>query len=478
MCPKIRFFAIFLSLIAGISPAFAGLIVLKNGKKIPCKGPYEVDGAFLVYQDLKGQQFRIPTKIVNLDASERDFEPGKKKEEVGETLFKAEPLIKEREDVDLYEAAKKSNRDPVSEGGQDMVIDEAKMRQQYYKRDRGSTSLVDHWAIDRFYYAVKHNDVNDVAFLLGEGVPPDGPIYKQQGKLPPLLIAARKGYKTIVKMLLAADVRLEVADDEGNTPLNLAAREMTQTHTSISMMLLAKGAKANTTNRDLETPLYFALHSNNSRLLYALTRNGAPIDEPDHTGIYPLMRAIKHLDVKASKILLDAGASIKISDSKGNTPFVEALRLDSIPIMELLIKAGATENYKADQSRELVNLALSGNSANSAAYLMEKLNVKNIPNKNEHLSRAVSSNRLEMALFLIEKGAPASGTGISGEPLLIEAARAGHLNMVKLLIDRGADPYVKSKKGVTAYTEAGGTQRDDIRTFLRQVYQSKTSEKK
>lgn len=75
---------------------------------------------------------------------------------------------------------------------------------------------------------------------------------------------------------------------------------------------------------------------------------------------------------------------------------------------------------------------------------------------NDVLMIAVSAGDLNKTKELIEKGAdvnaPDSGTGVT--PLILASLR-GHIEIVKLLLDNGADISATSKRGVTAVMAAG-----------------------
>lgn len=70
------------------------------------------------------------------------------------------------------------------------------------------------------------------------------------------------------------------------------------------------------------------------------------------------------------------------------------------------------------------------------------------------LHRAVEMNQLPIAEKLLQAGADVNGVGRYSWTPLIEAAFWGRLEMVRLLLDREADPDIKAERDATALSEA------------------------
>ncbi|HMM73402.1 MAG TPA: ankyrin repeat domain-containing protein, partial [Rhodocyclaceae bacterium] len=72
----------------------------------------------------------------------------------------------------------------------------------------------------------------------------------------------------------------------------------------------------------------------------------------------------------------------------------------------------------------------------------------------DHLGRrliaAARDGRRELVKSLLDRGVPANGRDVAGQPPLLEAVRGGHGEIVRLLLARGADPDVKGPDGLSA----------------------------
>ena len=65
---------------------------------------------------------------------------------------------------------------------------------------------------------------------------------------------------------------------------------------------------------------------------------------------------------------------------------------------------------------------------------------------------------------LLEKGAPVKGA--AGADPLMEAALQGHVEIVRLLLDKGADPNTKGWRGLTPLAAATQERHEEIKAML------------
>lgn len=100
-----------------------------------------------------------------------------------------------------------------------------------------------------------------------------------------LLEAAREGDLHKAKELLAEGIGVNVSDNEGNTPLHLAAGSG---HVSVVRLLIAQGADVNARNDQNWTPLHKAAREQHKEIFDMLAASGAtrftaPKGEPPYT---------------------------------------------------------------------------------------------------------------------------------------------------------------------------------------------------
>lgn len=125
---------------------------------------------------------------------------------------------------------------------------------------------------------------------------------------PPLLLALRKGYTIIAKILLNAGVDVNEKDKLGLTPLMLACGKPTFGYREIAETLIKKGAHINVRDALGYTPLLLAL-------------SGGTID--------------------IAELLINKGAEVSARTRKGETPLSLAQKAQCTEIVDLLISKGA-----------------------------------------------------------------------------------------------------------------------------------------
>ncbi|XP_011305864.1 myotrophin [Fopius arisanus] len=80
------------------------------------------------------------------------------------------------------------------------------------------------------------------------------------------------------------------------------------------------------------------------------------------------------------------------------------------------------------------------------------------------LHYAADYGQNDVVRYLLDKGADANATDKHGITTLLAAIWEGHTNCVKLLLEKGANPYGLTPDGVS-YLEAA--EKDEIKTLLR-----------
>jgi ankyrin repeat protein len=154
--------------------------------------------------------------------------------------------------------------------------------------------------------------------------------------------------------LLKAGAKADVADNNGVTPLHLAAE-----NSNLDMckaLLKVKGVNANAKDKIYgETALHrsFKRSEPSAELLELLIAKGANVNEQDNDSQGALYEACSVGDANSAAILLRLGADINDDeDVFGHTALHAAIAVQSLPTVKVLVDAGAdlTLRNKSGQS--------------------------------------------------------------------------------------------------------------------------------
>jgi ankyrin repeat protein len=244
-------------------------------------------------------------------------------------------------------------------------------------------------------------------------------------------------------------------------------------------MLLDRGASIEETGADGYSPLLLATHSGHTDLAKVLLQRGA---NPNASGLgySALHTAVLRGDLEMTKALVAAGATIDSRITKpapmerftdkwmvlpiavvGYTPVQLAAKYLEVPIMRELLAAGASPNIATADGTTLL-MDVSGVNVNSNGSTDRRgrtvdVALVTLMNKTEDRS-------LEAAKILIDAGVDVKAVNRSGDTALHGAANLGMRKVFQFLVDNGADPDVKNKRGRTPRTTLanGGGNREPI----------------
>jgi ankyrin repeat protein len=134
-----------------------------------------------------------------------------------------------------------------------------------------------------------------------------------------------------------------------------------------------------------------------------------------------------------------------------------------LALVVVIPHAVRAETNQPDMDRSLYEAAIKGDLQQIRDLLSKGLSDYDgrDPLREPPLSIAAGLGKLEIVKLLLEKGANVNATDLLGQTPLMIAAKEGHLEIVKLLLAKGAAPNAKNSEGKTALdfaTKAGRTE--------------------
>jgi len=319
----------------------------------------------------------------------------------------------------------------------------------------------------------------------------------------------------LTDLLIRSGARVTARTREGVTPLELAA---TNGSGQIIDRLLKAGADPNAAlTPSGDTALMMAARTGKTDAIRVLVEAGAQVNATETWGgTTALMWAVSEGHNEAAKMLIDAGADVKArshyvaaangrgfegrtpladsTDAKAAefasgrlTPLMFAAREGDVEVARILVAAGADVNALAGDGKTALAMAIFNGNYEVASYLVDnkadvnkadaqrftplfwavdRRNMETAPN----FPWMVTADPMPLIRKLLDAGADPNALVNNtprarmreGSPrivfatALMRAAFAADLELVKLLLDRGADPKIISRDGETTLSAAAG----------------------
>ena len=157
-----------------------------------------------------------------------------------------------------------------------------------------------------------------------------------------LHLAAHRDDREIAELLVRAGANVKATNRYGMTPLSLAC---TNGNVALIQLLLTAGADPNAELPGGETALMTAARTGVADAVKALLIHGAKVKAKEgRRGQDSLMWAAAEGHVSAIQLLLEAGAEVQARSAGGFTPFLFAVRQGRMDAVRVLLAAGANVN--------------------------------------------------------------------------------------------------------------------------------------
>jgi uncharacterized protein len=306
-----------------------------------------------------------------------------------------------------------------------------------------------------------------------------------------LMAATLAGSPETVTLLLAAGAEVNAIDRDGDTPLNIA---IIKNQSAIVRQLLSAGADVS------GAPLLLVPAPGEVELIQALIEGGAPVDGQDAEGNSLLLRAAELGYDQAIEPLLQAGAKTDMANQEGWTPLLAAAAAGHDRIIQQLLAAGADPNCLTQEGDNALHLAaieghdaavvaLQGTDPNHPNELgdtplllaalhghptvVEKLlpviDLKRHQQGEKSIAVAGLAKHYEVAELLLTAGVNPNVLVYQEQSLLMVAVKRDNAGLVRHLVAAKVDLNYQDKTGATALMWAANQRRVEIVKMLLQA---------
>ena len=274
--------------------------------------------------------------------------------------------------------------------------------------------------------------------LLKNGVDVNGTILRH-GETP-LMFAARTGRPDVVKLLLEAGAKVDAKDTMRQTTALMWAAE--QGHGEVVKLLVAAGAEVNA----------------QTTIDGAKKRRGVVYKQGDdfHTGgVTPLILAARQGNLDAVKALAEGGADLNKGAGDDSTAMVVAIQNGHYDVARYLVEKGADINQANEKGWTPLYLTVKHRNLETGTIP--------VPNQNQAfdfikllLDRHVDVNARIKFNTEIRNGQRATWFEEEGATAFMRASLCGDIEVMKMLLAKGAEPKIATADKTTALMAASG----------------------
>lgn len=260
-----------------------------------------------------------------------------------------------------------------------------------------------------------------------------------------LIDAAREEDWAQVRILVDQGAPVDGMDLDANHALHWAVRaDALET----AQLLLDAGADPSAANVHGVTPLYLATRNANPEMMEALIARGADPNQTDITGETILMIATETGDARTVRELLEHGAEVNATEPRyGLTALMWAARDGHPGVVEALIESGADVAARTRTGQtpapRLPCIDATGCGSHGLGIIRGGLPERGkrdpIPGAITPLMYAAREGHLEAVRLLLEAGADVNAVDMNGIAPLLLAISNNRIDVARFLIERGAD---------------------------------------
>ncbi|KAM6986089.1 uncharacterized protein ankrd50l [Aplochiton taeniatus] len=277
----------------------------------------------------------------------------------------------------------------------------------------------------------------------------------------PLIAAAYMGHREAVEILLDHEAEVDLADGDGRSALSVAALCVptaagVKGYGEVVSLLLERGANPAHRDQDGMTPLLLAAYEGHEEVVELLLEAGADVDETagphaSAAAATPLLAAAAMGHSGTVGRVLFWGAAVDAIDGEGRTALSLAAARGSVEVVRALLDRGLDENHKDDLGWTPLHAAACEGHRGVCAALTERGSTARAGEMDMEgrtpLILAAQEGHCSAVRLLLERRSPIDHRAYDGHSALSASSLEGHVEVVELLMRRGSDTDVRDAEG-------------------------------
>lgn len=331
------------------------------------------------------------------------------------------------------------------------------------------------WPMTALQYAVTYGYYGLASHLLERGADVDASIVP--GSEQRLNQFALDGDEKVLRLFEEANIELSDGLSEEESGAMFSGIEsatalwiaVNRSNPDMVRLLLNYGADIERTGQGGSTPLTLASITGSDGMVSLLLQRGADANARDVQGVTPVLRAVGEGHIETVEVLLTYGAKTAIDDGMVQSAIPWAAVNNQREMLEYLLAQGLDVNKPGSGEFTALHQAANYDNVELADFLLEngaEVN-RGTGNNITPLALAAVKGNAAMTRWLIENGSEIEAAVEStGKTPLHLAVQDEHIEVVRILLEAGADPLAEAIKGYTPLDLAYQLQYEDIAALV------------
>lgn len=263
-----------------------------------------------------------------------------------------------------------------------------------------------------------------------------------------------------VQALLDLEARIDILAHNGDTALHIAAYHG---HMEAVQLLIDAAAELDKLNLERRTPLHDAAAEGHVEVVQLLADNQVQLEVQDQSGWTPLHLAAFKGHAQTVRLLAGRGVNLDMQDSNGITALMFALRYRHTECVQALLDQGARQDICTYAGCSALLSAAMSNNSDGIELLLRHDGEKHLVSRTRTLAHIHTESR-----SIIDAIVPQLGSTV-----LQFAASQGYVEVVRALLQHGANCELVGCIDLTASSAAAWQNHRDVLEVLFEYHASK-----